>query len=630
MKNLLLLVGLLFSSCSFAQSNLIITPEHPQSGDEIKFTYLPGGDLEGNDKAPAAYIMKMGSKGYELQDVSLKKEQDRFTGIVATDTSVRLVAFGFAIDDKMDNNSDSGYLVPVYRGNSVLPGTYAAMAAFYNGLGEDRFGVKADRQAALAYYKKEMAGYPGQKDQVVISYLQTLLRTDKEKGTTAVQSEIEQTMKNGLKTAADYSKVTTLYALLRLPQQQSFFTHLKKERFPNEKLTLREYYEKFNTATDPAQKEAVIAAVTQAAATDKDPSSYNNFIGMLQSRLLNVYAEKKDWEHFKEYAAQIKDPAAKMAAFNSAAWKMQEDSINLPFAAALSKQTVEYAKTEITHPSGPKPKMLLNKDWLEQRRNSLATYADTYGMVLYRSGKYREGLSYSKEAAITIGKGQNTDENSTYALLAEKALSPKQYRPQLEQFVKDGKANAVIKEVLKRTYLKENKPDAGYDRYMTALEQGARLKMIEKLKKEKRNDATPKFALNDLSGNLVNIEDLKGKIVIVDFWATWCGPCKASFPSMNKMVHKYKDNPDIKFLFVDTWENVEDKQKNAADFIAQTKYDFHVLLDNDSKVVGLFNVPGIPTKFVIGKDGNIKFKAVGFDGDQALEQELEAMIELAD
>lgn len=59
------------------------------------------------------------------------------------------------------------------------------------------------------------------------------------------------------------------------------------------------------------------------------------------------------------------------------------------------------------------------------------------------------------------------------------------------------------------------------------------------------------------------------------------------------------------------------------------KYDFHVLLDNDSKVVTQFNVPGIPTKFVIGKDGNIKFKAVGFEGDQLLEQELEAMIGLA-
>ncbi|HEX7754693.1 MAG TPA: TlpA disulfide reductase family protein [Niabella sp.] len=630
MKNILLIVGLFSFTSNFAQSNLIITPEHPQSGEEIKFTYLPGGELEGTDKAPSAYMIKMGSKGYELQDVPLKKEQDRFTGTVATDTSVRLIAFGFAIDDKKDNNADSGYLVPLYKNGSIQPQAYSYMAAFYNGVGAAQFGVKSAPQKALEYYKTEIANYPDKKEEVIISYLQTLLRSDKEKGSAAIQSEIEQTLKSGLKTAADYSKIITLYALLRLPQQQRFFSQLKKEKFPDEKLTMQEYYEKFNAAADADRKEAVIAEVTAAAAAEKDPSSYNSFIGMLQSRVLSAYAEKKDWEQFKRYAAQIKDPSVKMAAYNAAAWKMQQDSSNLPFAAELSEQTVTYAKAELRHPTASKPKMMLNKDWEEQRQNNFATFADTYGMVLYKLGRYKEGLPYSKEAALTIAKGQNTDENSTYALLAEKVLAPKKYKPQLEQFVKDGKANAVIRDILKTTYLRENKSDAGYDQYLTALEQDARLKMIEKLKKEKLNNAAPKFVLNDLSGNRVSIEDLKGKIVIVDFWATWCGPCKASFPAMNKMVHKYKDNPDIRFLFVDTWENTDDKQKNAADFIAQTKYDFHVLLDNESKVVSQFDVPGIPTKFVIGKDGNIKFKAVGFDGDQLLEQELEAMIELAD
>jgi thiol-disulfide isomerase/thioredoxin len=120
------------------------------------------------------------------------------------------------------------------------------------------------------------------------------------------------------------------------------------------------------------------------------------------------------------------------------------------------------------------------------------------------------------------------------------------------------------------------------------------------------------------------------QVVVVDFWATWCGPCKASFPAMQKMVTKYEKDPNVKFVFIDTWEKGDNKQKDASDFITKNKYSFHVLLDNEDKVVAEYKVDGIPTKFVIDKKGTVRFKAVGFDGsDDKLVSELTAMIELA-
>jgi thiol-disulfide isomerase/thioredoxin len=162
------------------------------------------------------------------------------------------------------------------------------------------------------------------------------------------------------------------------------------------------------------------------------------------------------------------------------------------------------------------------------------------------------------------------------------------------------------------------------------LQKESYLKMVADLRKSMLNETAPAFALLDLDGKNINVEDLKGKVVVVDFWATWCGPCKASFPAMQKMVNKYKEDPNIKFVFIDTWEKGENKKKEAADFITTNKYSFHVLLDNEDKVVAQFKVDGIPTKFVIDKNGNIRFKAVGFDGsDDKLVDELTAMIELA-
>ena len=180
------------------------------------------------------------------------------------------------------------------------------------------------------------------------------------------------------------------------------------------------------------------------------------------------------------------------------------------------------------------------------------------------------------------------------------------------------------------------KKDGTYETYLANLEKAALEKERAEWIKKMINIPAPSFSLTNLKGETVSLASLKGKIVILDYWATWCGPCVSSFPGMQKALNKYASNPNIVFLFVNTWQTEENREKLVTDFITAKKYNFNVLYDTKNvkdpskfDVVSAYKVDGIPTKFVIDGDGNIRFKAVGFSGsDDGVVKEIDSMISL--
>ncbi len=121
----------------------------------------------------------------------------------------------------------------------------------------------------------------------------------------------------------------------------------------------------------------------------------------------------------------------------------------------------------------------------------------------------------------------------------------------------------------------------------------------------------PDFTLNDLAGKAVAMKDQQGSVVVLDFWATWCGPCRESLPGLNK-IGKELSAKGLKVFAVDLEEGKDTIQPVAAKLIP----DLTVLLDEKSETAKAYGVSGIPQTVVVGKDGKVRKVFVG-SGNEA-------------
>lgn len=321
------------------------------------------------------------------------------------------------------------------------------------------------------------------------------------------------------------------------------------------------------------------------------------------------YLQKNEPAKAAPYTASLRSPdyamsvAMKMAASDSAAAKKYIKTYLALGIADSAKNTYSYK--EVRH---------------------------LYGKILVNEKNYEEALPYIAEA-YQNAKGRSAALAITYASILENKRNYKELIAVLETWELEGKANAVIKEKLEKAYLKTG---VNPKKAMAGLAVRRKAHVQEEVAKMMINQPSPDFILKDAKGNPVSLADLKGKILVLDFWATWCGPCKSSFPAMKTAQTKYQDDPNVKFLFVHTWESQGSSPlKEASAYLNDNNYPFDLYIDDKdaatgkNPVVTSFGVTGIPTKFIIDGKGNIRFSVRGFSGaDEATVEELTAMIDM--
>jgi thiol-disulfide isomerase/thioredoxin len=127
----------------------------------------------------------------------------------------------------------------------------------------------------------------------------------------------------------------------------------------------------------------------------------------------------------------------------------------------------------------------------------------------------------------------------------------------------------------------------------------------------------PKLEGSLLGGQKISSDSFSGKVVVLDFWATWCAPCVASLPAIKQVTDQYADQ-DVLFYALNTGEQAEEVQQ----FLKEQEFSLNVILDPDGKIATDFRADAIPQTLVIGKDGMIESAHIGFVGEEAMKQRL--------
>src|SRR5689334_15263568 len=125
----------------------------------------------------------------------------------------------------------------------------------------------------------------------------------------------------------------------------------------------------------------------------------------------------------------------------------------------------------------------------------------------------------------------------------------------------------------------------------------------------KESDKLPDLASFELEGKLP--EELKGQVILLDFWASWCGPCKTSFPAMEALTKEYAGQ-GLTVIAV----SVDEKRENMQQFLESAKVSFTVVRDAKQKLVTAADIRSMPTSFLIDRCGKIRFVHAGFDRDK--------------
>lgn len=387
-----------------------------------------------------------------------------------------------------------------------------------------------------------------------------------------------------------------------------------KQKYPNSEVAFEYAYEEAYKTKDELAKVKKLENLLENLLTYKQLGE-NSTPSSIHQQLFEYYAKQKNESlalmHARGVVAlknpylpeNLKEVAVTLSNYNLAL----DTALKYAKAALANVNDYPFGVLRYFPAYGYIPGYVANRDDLIAAQKG--EILSIIGSIYVRQKKYDLAEQTLKQAML-LSKNIAVYQNLAY--LYEQTNQPKLAFDSYRKILLKNPIDSVMLLNFKRNYLAYNGNITGYSKQLELMQQDWEKQSLPQLHANKLNIKAPDFSnVFNMKGELVDPETLKGKIIIIDFWATWCVPCIEGFPYMQKVYEQFKDQKDVVFMITNSGS--KNSLQDAQNWVKQNNFSFPFYY-NDRKLAEAFGINTIPSTFLIDQKGTIKYKTVGFEG----------------